>query len=56
MINILKLEHNYCCVVAILISFDFISFDFRRVYLHILIYIITMPVNLKPVSGSRVCK
>ena len=26
--NIRKLECNYCCVVAILISFDFISFAF----------------------------
>ena len=28
LINIRKLEYNYCCVVAILISFDFISFVF----------------------------
>ena len=28
LINIRKLEYNYCCVVAILISFDFISFIF----------------------------
>ena len=28
LINIRKLEYNYCCVVAILISFDIISFLF----------------------------
>ena len=28
LINIHKLEHNYCGTVAILISFDFISFAF----------------------------
>ena len=28
LINILKLEHDYCRVVAILISFDIISFVF----------------------------
>ena len=28
LINIRKLEYSYCCVVAILISFDFISFVF----------------------------
>ena len=27
-INIRKLEYDYCCVVAILISFDIISFVF----------------------------
>ena len=28
LINVSKLEYNYCCVVAILISFDLISFMF----------------------------
>ena len=28
LINIRKLEYNYCCVVAMLISFDIISFVF----------------------------
>ena len=28
LINIRKLEYDYCCVVAILISFDIISFVF----------------------------
>ena len=53
LINIRKLEYNYCCVVAILISFNIILFYlFRRVYLRILIYIITMPVNLNQYRGT----
>ena len=52
LINIRKLEYDYCCVVAILNSFDiFILYLLRRVYLHILIYIITMPVNLNQYRG-----
>ena len=30
LINIRKLEYNYCCVVAILISFEVISFVFAQ--------------------------
>ena len=52
LINICKLEYYYCCVVAILISFDFISFVFAQesifaynLYLH-LISMIRMLVNL----------
>ena len=53
LINIRKLECDYCCVVAILISFDIIFlYLFRRVYLYILIYIITMPVNLNQYRGT----
>ena len=52
LISIRKLEYNYCCVVAILISFYFISFLFiQGVYLHIFIYVITMPVNLSQYLG-----
>ena len=30
LINIRKLEYDYCCIVAILISFDIISFVFAQ--------------------------
>ena len=48
-----KLEYNYCCVVAILISFDIISFVFvPESIFTILIYVIIMPVNLNQYPGT----
>ena len=60
LINIRKLEYDYCCVWLWLLEYDycwvistlFLLYLFKRVYLHILIYIITMPVNLNQYWGT----